>query len=113
MKYRLLLLLLFVFAFALNSLSQETASVYTIKGMLLDSLTQEGEPYATIRFAKKDSPDSPVKLAVTGSDGKFKETFSATPGDYIIEISSVGKKTIIRDFKTFCLDCRFGNFFFC
>lgn len=113
MKYRLLLLLLFVFAFALNSLSQETASVYTIKGMLLDSLTQEGEPYATIRFAKKDSPDSPVKLAVTGSDGKFKETFSATPGDYIIEISSVGKKTIIRNFilKPSVLTVDLGTFF--
>ena len=40
------------------------AGVYSVKGVLLDSLTNESEPYATIRIFRKDSPKEPVKLAV-------------------------------------------------
>ena len=50
MKHRLLLLLLFVFAtFATGWAQKAVAPSFTIKGVLLDSLTQEGEPYATIK----------------------------------------------------------------
>ena len=49
MKHRLLLLLLFVFTASVAGWAQKSvAPSYTIKGVLLDSLTQEGEPYATI-----------------------------------------------------------------
>ena len=51
MKHRLLLLLLFVFTTSVAGWAQKSvAPSYTIKGVLLDSLTQEGEPYATIRI---------------------------------------------------------------
>lgn len=54
MKHRLLLLLLFVFTTSVAGWAQKSvAPSYTIKGVLLDSLTQEGEPYATIRITKK------------------------------------------------------------
>ena len=53
MKHRLLLLLLFVFTTSVAGWAQKSvAPSYTIKGVLLDSLTQEGEPYATIRITK-------------------------------------------------------------
>ena len=54
MKHRLLLLLLFVFTTSVAGWAQKSvAPSYTIKGVLLDSLTQEGEPYAPIRITKK------------------------------------------------------------
>ena len=74
MKHRLLLLLLFVFTTSVAGWAQKSvAPSYTIKGVLLDSLTQEGEPYATIRITKKSAPEKALKMAVTGANGKFQE----------------------------------------
>jgi hypothetical protein len=74
MKHRLLLLLLFVFTTSVAGWAQKSvAPSYTIKGVLLDSLTQEGEPYATIRITKKNAPEKALKMAVTGANGKFQE----------------------------------------
>ena len=60
MKHRLLLLLLFV-ALVMTGWAQNSATPsYTVKGVLLDSLTQDGEPYATIKITKKGAPDKAV-----------------------------------------------------
>ena len=40
---------------------------FSVKGVLLDSLSNEGEPYSTIRISLKNNPAKPVKLAVTGA----------------------------------------------
>ena len=99
MKHRLLLLLLFMFAtFAAGGGQKDVAPSFTIKGVLLDSLTQEGEPYATIRITKKGVPDKAVKMAVTGANGKFQEKLNVPAGDYAISISSIGKAPVVKDF---------------
>ena len=63
---------------------------FSVKGVLLDSLSNEGEPYSTIRISLKNNPVKPVKLAVTGADGRFDERL-AVPGTYLIHFTSVGK----------------------
>lgn len=99
MKHRLLLLLLFVFTAIMTGWTQNpTTSSFTIKGVLLDSLTQEGEPYATIRITKKGSPDKALKMAVTGASGKFQEKLNVSPGNYVLTISSIGKASVTREF---------------
>ena len=99
MKHRLLLLLLFVFTAVMTGWAQNSATPsYIIKGVLLDSLTQEGEPYATIKITKKGAPDKAIKMAVTGASGKFQEKLNAAAGDYVITISSIGKAVITREF---------------
>ena len=99
MKHRLLLLILFVFATSVAGWAQKsTAPSYTVKGVLIDSLTQEGEPYATIKIAKKNAPDKAVKMAVTGANGKFQEKLNVAAGNYIITISSIGKAPIVKEF---------------
>lgn len=99
MKHRLLLLILFVFATSVAGWAQNsTAPSYTVKGVLIDSLTQEGEPYATIKIAKKNAPDKAVKMAVTGANGKFQEKLNVAAGNYIITISSIGKAPIVKEF---------------
>lgn len=70
---------------------------YSVKGVLVDSVTNEGEPYSTIRIALKSNVQKPVKLNVTGLNGQFSESL-ATPGTYIITFTSVGKNTIMREF---------------
>lgn len=99
MKHRLMLLLLFIFAASATGLAQKSVnSSFTIKGVLLDSLTREGEPYATIRITKKNAPDKVVKMAVTGSNGQFQEKLQVPAGNYVINISSIGKTPIVKEF---------------
>ena len=105
-KLLLLLLLMFMTSAMMYAQQQKTqqsqqrtaAPSYTLKGVLLDSLTQEGEPYATIKIAKKNAPQKALKMAVTDLNGKFQEKLTVAPGEYIITLSSVGKVTIVKDF---------------
>ena len=70
---------------------------YTVKGTLVDSLTHESEPYATLRITLDKSPHKPVRLNVTDTKGHFQEKLPHT-GNYTLQITSVGKRTVIRHF---------------
>lgn len=100
MKNRLLLLFLFTLTASLPGWAQNSTNPsFTIKGVLLDSLTQQGEPYATIKITKKNAPDKAVKMAVTGANGRFQEKLNVAAGDYVIAISSIGKSLIVKEFS--------------
>ena len=71
---------------------------FTVKGELVDSITKEGEPYATIRIFTPSNQKKAVYAAVTQTNGKFNETLKEA-GKYIIHFSSVGKNTVIRTFS--------------
>ncbi len=98
MKNRLTMLL-GLLCFACMAFSQHSATpTFTVKGILVDSLTLEGEPYATVKIVKKQAPDKAVKMTVTDMAGKFQERFQAETGEYIITLSSVGKTTVEKGF---------------
>lgn len=61
-----------------------------VKGLLLDSLTNEGEPFATVRVYRLDKRDKPVAMSVTDMDGHFNQEMKGK-GDFEILFSSVGK----------------------
>ena len=67
----------------------------TISGVLLDSLTHEGEPYATIRVYKGKKSETPVAMSVTAEDGKFSQKVTGQ-GNYLISFTSMGRKEIVR-----------------
>ena len=67
----------------------------TISGELLDSLTHEGEPYATIRVYKGKKSETPVAMSVTGQDGKFSQKLTGQ-GSYLVSFTSMGRKEILR-----------------
>lgn len=69
-----------------------------ISGELLDSLTHEGEPYATVRVYKGRKTDKPIAMSVTGIDGKFSQAITGQ-GEYTISFSSMGRKEIVRSLK--------------
>ena len=85
MKGKLLLLMLLIASCA-SYAQNTTTSSYIVKGILVDSLTLEGEPYATIKIVEKKAPDKAVKMAVTDMQGNFKEKMNAQPGMYVITI---------------------------
>ena len=97
MKLRTMVLL---WALMLSGLAvaQNATSTFQVKGVLLDSLTQEGEPYATIRVARKSNPEKPVKMMVSDLQGRFKENIKGR-GDFVMVITSVGRSTIEKHFS--------------
>ena len=86
----LAVLLIPVWATAQNAAN----SSFQIKGILLDSLTKEGEPYATIKIVKKEAPEHALKMLVTDMKGHFQEKVPGNKGNFIMTISSVGRNSI-------------------
>lgn len=78
--------------------AQNTANTsFQVKGILLDSLTLEGEPYATIKIVKKEAPAKALKMLVTDMKGQFKEKVPGT-GSFVMTVTSVGRAPIVKDF---------------
>ncbi|MCC8187334.1 MAG: TonB-dependent receptor [Bacteroides sp.] len=98
MKNRLTMLLGMLCFVCMAFAQHSTTPTFTVKGILVDSLSLEGEPYATIKIVKKETPDKAVKMAVTDMKGKFQERFNAETGEYTLTISSIGKTTVEKDF---------------
>lgn len=96
MKIKCSLLLIMLVVSSLVA-AQNAAPLFQIKGVLLDSLTQEGEPYATIKIVKKEAPAKALKMLVTDMKGKFQEKVPGT-GNFVMTISSIGRNTIVKDF---------------
>ena len=72
-------------------------SSFQIKGILLDSLTKEGEPYATIKIVKKEAPEHALKMLVTDMKGHFQEKVPGNKGNFIMTISSVGRNSYCEE----------------
>ena len=85
MKINRLIVTLGMVAIAITAHGQTS----TISGVLLDSLTHEGEPYATIRVYKGKKSETPVAMSVTAEDGKFSQKVTGQ-GSYIVSFSFNG-----------------------
>ena len=80
---------------ALCAKAQNTQHSYTITGVVADSVTHEGEPYATLTIARADSAANPLKQALTDIKGRFSISSSGT-GSYLLMVRSMGRKPIQR-----------------
>ncbi|WP_410859461.1 carboxypeptidase regulatory-like domain-containing protein [Phocaeicola plebeius] len=97
MKHKILAQFTGIFTFLILSICNVHAQ-FSVKGTLVDSLTHESEPYATIRITLDKSPEKPVRMNVTDAKGKFQEKLPQT-GNYTLQITSVGKRTVVRRFS--------------
>lgn len=72
-----------------------------VKGLLADSLTNEAEPYATVRIYTAQSlqnPNSqPVSMALTDIEGQFVVALTQK-GNFVAVCSAVGKNAAVRPF---------------
>lgn len=80
---------------ALCAKAQNTQHSYTITGVVADSVTHEGEPYATLTIARSDSAAKPVKQALTDIKGRFSISSNGT-GSYLLMVRSMGRKPMQR-----------------
>lgn len=94
----ILLIVLSLIAAMPAAMGQDANYAFTVKGMVTDSVSNEGEPYATISIAKKEKPGKAVKMAVTKKDGSFSEKVNGK-GNFVITINSMGRKAIVKNFS--------------
>ena len=85
-----------------------TAQTTIVKGMVIDSLTQESVPYATVRVFKKNKTDKPIAMSLTDMDGRFNQEVKGN-GQFTLTINSVGYKTINHDFTANGSNLDLGN----
>lgn len=99
MKEKLLyfVLMLFVSASVFAQNNSGSAASFTIKGQVVDSLSDESVPYATLRIALASAPQNPVKLLACDDDGKFNATMNK-PGKYVMTMESLGKVPAVKAF---------------
>ena len=92
--YLMLILLMSAPTFAQNNTAPAT---FTIKGQVIDSLSNESVPYATLRISLASAPTKPVKLLACDVDGKFNATMNK-PGKYVMLMESLGKIPVTKAF---------------
>lgn len=73
-------------------------SQFEVKGVVLDSLTLQTEPYATVRIFKLPDETTPVSSFVSDEDGRFRSVLSV-PGKYFLRITCVGRTPYRKNFS--------------
>ena len=97
MKEKLLYLVLVLMMTVPLCAQNQNAADYTIKGQVVDSLSNETVPYATLNIALANAPQKAIKLLACDDDGKFTTTLKQ-PGKYIISMQSLGKVPAVKHF---------------
>lgn len=98
MKQKLTYLILLFLSVSWLMQAQNGAVIsFTVRGQVVDSLTNESVPYVTLRIAPASNPQKPVKLLACDEDGKFTSTINK-PGKYIMTMESLGKVTKQKHF---------------
>ena len=91
MRVKVLYVLLNLFV-AISVFAQKHGDVnsFIIRGQVIDSLSNESVPYATLRIAWAADPKNPVKLLACDEDGKFTADLNKA-GKYVMVMESLGK----------------------
>ena len=87
MTKRILISLLTV----LLSCTVASAQKTVVTGIVLDSLSRQGEPAAVLQFFKSPDADKPVAFTTTDSDGRFSQLLTGE-GAYTLLFSGVGRQ---------------------
>ena len=74
-----------------------SAQQINVTGIVLDSLSREGEPAAILQFFKAPDYDKPVAFTTTDNDGKFSQALSEK-GEYRMVFNNMGRKSVTRSF---------------
>lgn len=75
-------------------MAQSAKPGFEVRGVVVDSLSHEGEAYATARLLSAGG-SKPVKVAVTSEKGAFSIA-APKAGNYILELIALGKSPVRR-----------------
>lgn len=68
---------------------------FTVTGQVVDSLTNEPIPFATVAFAFDQTPNKYVNAVACDGNGKFEINLK-DPGNYVMTIQSVEITTLMK-----------------
>lgn len=88
------LLLFCVFCLCLQA-QPKTPGAFRVKGVLIDTLTHEREPYVMVSVYSMQDPKKVVKMLMTGEHGEFDFSL-ANSGTYLLSFTCVGMATVQR-----------------
>ncbi|MDR2950798.1 MAG: carboxypeptidase-like regulatory domain-containing protein [Prevotella sp.] len=113
MNIRALLIVLSVLISSLAFSQSSPLMNVQIKGQVIDSLTNETIPYATIKLFDKTNAKTLLKAVASDDNGKFQLSMNKK-GDYLLAIEYIGKNTVtlpvtVGDAKTVDLGTVFVN----
>ena len=97
MKCRFFAFLLCLLSIGISISAQTNATTYTVTGQVLDSLSNETVPYATLNFSLASAPKKSVLLLACDIDGKFTAELKS-PGKYILQLQSIGMVNTSKQF---------------
>ncbi len=88
--------LAFFCLFTLSVFSQTAPNLtVTVKGIVMDSVSLQTIPYATVSVSAAATPDVYLKRIASGARGDFEVVLNKT-GDYMISFESVGMKKVTQ-----------------
>ena len=87
------LAILLISLLSLSAWAQKT----TVTGVVLDSLTRQGEPAAILQFYKLPDTEKAVAFTTTDEEGRFSHSFTLA-GDYVMVFDNMGRKVQRRNF---------------
>ncbi|MDR2804825.1 MAG: TonB-dependent receptor [Dysgonamonadaceae bacterium] len=70
----------------------------SVRGQIVDSLSQETIPFATVRIFSEQQTATPVKADATDENGYFKFDLKA-PGKYVLNVEYTGKNAVFKPFE--------------
>lgn len=82
---------------ALLGISAMAQNSTTVKGVVLDSLTRQGEPASILQFFRLPDTDKAVAFTTTDAEGRFSHSFTLS-GDYVLVFDNMGRKVERRYF---------------
>ncbi len=102
MKKCLLIMMSFLAFIAVSVAQSQSQGDFIVKGQVVDSLSLETVPYATLSIASASNPQKSLQLLACDIDGNFEASLKSA-GQYILSMQSIGKKPAT---KTFTLTSR-------
>ena len=93
MKEKLLYLVLVLMMTVPLCAQNQNAADYTIKGQVVDSLSNETVPYATLSIALANAPQKAIKLLACDDDGKYHHIKTTR---YIHHVYAIFRKASCR-----------------
>ena len=92
------LLIVAVMHIGIVAAQDKSAGLVAISGQVVDSLTNEAVPYATVGVSSTQAPTIFIKAVACDGDGKF-EIELKDAGSYLMTIQSVGTVTLVKPFS--------------
>ncbi|NDV77605.1 TonB-dependent receptor [Dysgonomonas sp. 511] len=98
MKIRIFLLVVLILGVSIAKAQHSVPVSVQVKGQVIDSLTSETIPFATIKVMDSNKPSVLAKAVAADENGNFSFSLNKQ-GNYILQAEYIGKKTLVQNLE--------------